>query len=142
QQRDRCAAARDVRAPQSADLDPERAVWGSRYRRPITAQSDRTLRRDPPGRVLGMDRRRTQARPHDPGARRDTDAAPRDRVRKPERHGAAGVAAGDEAGGEDRVPFAEYVSPHQITQDLSSADGGVSARGKGPHLDLSLPTQR
>lgn len=46
-----------------------------------------------------------------------------------------------ELGVEDRVHFAEYVSPDRITHYLSSADIGIIPHAKGPHLDLSLPTK-
>ncbi len=45
------------------------------------------------------------------------------------------------SGVEDRVHFAGYVPPHQITQYLSSATLGLIPRHAGGHLDLSLPTK-
>jgi len=41
----------------------------------------------------------------------------------------------------DRVHFAGYVAPSQVTQYLSSATVGLIPRKSGGHLDLSLPTK-
>lgn len=57
------------------------------------------------------------------------------------RHARALTRLATRVGVADRVHFAPYVRPGEITQYLSSADVGIIPRKQGSHLDLSLPTK-